>query len=286
MYQLLKLTEVPGLVHGMSELWQGNQSFRYVRRPAEARAARSVFRRYLEKLPGGYPLFMPGNGVAMRPAFNPPLLPTLEIRVARFHGDDRGCGMFTEEDEMRAEALVTQDRGLFFFLTVADCLPVVLFDPVTRTLALAHVSRVTVILRLIKDHGEPVKAVPPLLSRLIDFLSLKYGVKAGDVIAAIGPGISKESYELEWFDGAHRPEWKSFLAVGAAGRIRVDLAGFSRWLLESKGVLPENIEVSGLDTVTARDEEGILRFFSHRRAAMNGETEGRNAFVVGMPLEE
>ncbi|MBI4132830.1 MAG: polyphenol oxidase family protein [Candidatus Sungbacteria bacterium] len=283
MYQLPKLAKVPGLVHGMSELRHGSQSFRHVKHPSDARGNREVFLKDLQNPPGGYPLFMIGNGISIRPGFRPPLHVEREIRSVRFLGQERSWGMFREEDELPAEALITQDGGIFFFLTVADCFPVVLFDPMTRTLALVHVSRVTAISRIEEKGGSgPARHFAPLLSRVMDVLIGSFAVKAENLLAAIGPGIARNSYELDWFERAHDPEWHPFLAVGNPGKVQVDLAGYSRWLLEGKGIAPKNIEISDLDTMTARNKEGDCRFFSHRRAAMNGEAEGRNAFAVGM----
>lgn len=283
MFQLKRLAQVPGLVHGISELRDGSQSFRYVSHPHWTRSNRERFLEQLRKLPGGNPLFSTGNGVAMRPEFAPPL--PVEKEILLVSRENRQAGMFTAGDEIVAEALVTTEPGVFLFLTIADCLPVVLFHPGARILALAHVSRVTAAYRFRKDCGEPTERTPPLLERLIDFLTQRYGVPTRDFLAAIGPGIGKASYALDWFANGNEPEWQPFIERKDS-KVHVDLAGFSAWLLEAKGLTPERIEVAGCDTVTACDSQtGAYQFFSHHRAVrLTNEREGRNAFAIGMPI--
>lgn len=280
MFQFDRLKSL--LPHAMSEARHGSMSFRYGSN-SEVIENRLKFLGELQDLPGGYPLLMPGNGVSMRGSFVTPLEPDDEIVGADY--GDRSKGMWSAEDEVRAEALVTRDRGLFLNLTIADCAAVTFFDPVTETLALAHLSRVTACYRYPPgdEHARETR-IPPLLARLVDFLR-ELGAQPENLIIAMGPAIAQRSYELEWFDNVEEPEWRPFLTKSARGWL-VNLIGFSRWLLGSKGVLADNIEVSGLDTATALLPDGSYQFFSHRRAKQNGEPEGRNAFVVGMPLGE
>lgn len=279
MFQSKLLLEQSGILHGMSEMSDGSQSFRYTNRLPDARGNRMNFLSSLNEATMSK-LFMLGNGVSMRPAFDPPIEPERQIQVVGF--SDRGKGMFLVEEEIAAEALVTRDRGMFLFLTTADCLPVALFDPVAGVLALAHVSRVTASYLRSPGAGEMAERTPPLLSRLVDFLAERFMVRPGNLLAAIGPGIGQHSYALQWFMNGHEPEWQPFL-IQRAGKIHPDLAGFSRWLLVSKGLWPAHIEVAGVDTVSARGETDQFRFFSHARALQSREVEGRNAFAVGMP---
>ncbi len=286
MYQFALLSAA-GILNGMSEMRHGSQSPRYTRTLGECLENR---RRFLDELSlcgdGYHPLFMSGNGVAMRGAFVSPITPGDEIRVVGY--DDRQRGMFASEDEVLAEALVTRDRGLFLHVTIADCLGAVLVDPKTGTLALAHVSRVTTSYTY-RRKGSEREGIPPLLARLVDCLEKGFGVDPADLIIGLSPCISGESYQLGWFANSNEPEWKDFCRPHPNGEgWLVDLAGFSRALLLSKGARPEHIEVAGLDTVAARDGDGQFRYFSHLRSDPNrgsGERpEGRNAFVVGMPL--
>lgn len=278
-YQIEGLKRLkPRLAHAMSGAADGSMSFRYVSAPREAMENRQRFLETLQRLPGGYPLFMMGNGVAMRGAFDPPLKPGEEIRVVG--RGEMHSGMWQAESEIRAEALVTTAPGIFFFLTIADCYPVALYDPAQGVLALAHISRATSIYR--EQDGERVS---PLLGRLVDFLQEKFGTEPGNLVAAIGPGISRASYLRQDFAGGEgEPEWEPYLTRMPEG-VCIDLMGFTRWVLGQKKLHAENIFAANLDTVTAMLPDGSRQFFSHRGSTKTGEPEGRGAFVAGMPIE-
>lgn len=277
MYQLERLRHIAGLAHGMSERNGGSMSFRYVAAPAEAVENRRQFLEAARLLPGGGKLFNNlGNGIAMRGAFDPPMKPEEEVRVVG--RGEKQCGMWDAASEIPAEAMVTTEPGIFFLLTVADCYPVVLFDPVHNVLALAHVSRATAFSR-----RDETALIPPLLDRLVDVLQDRFKVRPAELVAAIGPGISRVSYIRPVLPFAVDEREHAFIMPAADGNIQIDLVGAARRILGSRGLLAENIFVANLDTVTATLPDGSHQFFSHRRSVKTGEPEGRNAFVVGMP---
>ncbi len=268
----------PQFLHAMSGIKHGSMSFRYVAAPSAAVGNREQFFQMLWQRPAGYPLFLLGNGIAMRGAFDPPMKPEEEIRVVG--RGEKQCGMFGAASEIPAEALVTTEAGIFLLLTIADCYPVVLCDPNRGVLGLAHISRATSIYRR-DGNGERIQ---PLLGRLVDFLQERFGAEPENLVAAIGPGVSRASYLRQRFEGGEgEPEWEPYLTRTAEG-VYVDFVGFSRWILGKKKLHAENIFVTGLDTVTATLSDGSYQFFSHRRSSKTGEPEGRNAFVVGMPI--
>jgi YfiH family protein len=167
-----------------------------------------------------------------------------------------------KEEKIRADALVTGKKGLFLFLLIADCLPVILYDPTRGVLALAHCGR--------KSTGDK------LLQKVIDLLKDEFGTDPGDLIAGIGPGIHVESYKLEDFPERHLDDWKDFISEGRDGSAAVDLVSYNKLQLAESGVKEENIEISPIDTATD------VNFFSHYRSRRNGEPEGRFAAVVGI----
>lgn len=267
----------PRLIVAMSELQHGSMSFRYATPPGRAVENRLQFLQILQGLPGGYYLFRMGNGISIRGAFDPPLKPEEEIRVAG--RGEMHSGMWKAESEIRAEALVTAEAGVFLLLTVADCYPVVLYDPARSVLALAHISRSTAIYR--KENG---KRIDPLLWRLVDFLQERFGADPERLVAAIGPGIGRTSYlRPDFLGGEGEPEWEPYLTRTPEG-IFIDLVGFTRWVLGQKKLIAENVLIANLDTVTATLPDGNRQFFSHRGSAKTGEPEGRDAFVAGMPI--
>ena len=62
--------------------------------------------------------------------------------VTSFHPE---VGATSQEEQIESEVLVTQEKNLALMLFTADCQPVSFYDPVTETIALAHISRRTLI---------------------------------------------------------------------------------------------------------------------------------------------
>lgn len=167
-----------------------------------------------------------------------------------------------------ADAAVTRDPGTAVAVVAADCVPVLLADPVTGAVAAVHAGwRGTA--------ANIVRATVATLTR-------EWGVEPSSLIAAIGPSIGPCCYEvgedlLRAFDEAghssiDRAEWFS---RDAAGRLRLDLWRANADALVHAGVRPANIHAAGLCTQTHRD------VFESFRA--EGERAGRMAAIVVAP---
>jgi polyphenol oxidase len=161
-----------------------------------------------------------------------------------------------------ADAVITHEAGVGLLMVVGDCFPVVLYDPVKNVLAMAHCGRAG-----IEGH---------LVIKVIERLSDR-GSKAGDLMVKIGPGARKESYKFATEDLDQRidkndPEWREWLTDDGKVQIMVDLIGFLKKQLKDCGVIEENIEDCGIDTIADKN------YFSHYRD--RGRQEGRFAVVA------
>jgi polyphenol oxidase len=142
------------------------------------------------------------------------------------------------------DALVTNVGGLHIAVRTADCLPILLVDPVHRAIASIHSGwRGTV-------SGVAANAV----SRM----AAEFGTVAADLHAAIGPGIGACCFEVG-------PEVAA--QFGQSGRVHIDLAGALREQLALAGVGEARIYTSGDCTYCQADQ-----FWSFRR---QGEAAGR-----------
>ena len=133
----------------------------------------------------------------------------------------------------------------------ADCFPVVLADPLRSRAVLAHCGWRGSLAGLAAD------CVQELLSK---------GSSLGDLVAAIGPGISADSFEvgpevLDAFPTAfhRRTSW---------GTPSIDLAAFLEAQLRNAGV--KRVDQVWIDTFERES------WHSHRR---DGEHSGRNATI-------
>lgn len=135
------------------------------------------------------------------------------------------------------DALLTGTPELAVAIRTADCLPILLADPVTRSVAAIHAGW----------RGTVAHIAPAAVANMRE----TYGAQAGDIVAAIGPGIGACCYEVG------EEVAREF---GHHGRAKIDLAAVNRQLLIGAGVLPEKIQTAGLCTF-CHD----ARFWSWRR---------------------
>ena len=87
-----------------------------------------------------------------------------------------------------------------------------------------------------------------------------------DVVAAIGPGISLQSFEVgdEVYQAFQDARFDMNVISRRYSKWHIDLWEANRIQLISAGVNPDNIEVSGICTYTANED-----FFSARRLGIN-----------------
>lgn len=81
-----------------------------------------------------------------------------------------------------ADAVITQVKGRWIGVRTADCVPVLLYDPETRTVAAVHAGwRGT---------------VKHIVRKTVDRMKETLGVQPEHLLAMIGPSISPESFEV------------------------------------------------------------------------------------------
>ena len=169
----------------------------------------------------------------------------------------RGRGAYSWEDGLpRTDAMITNVPSVVLSVLVADCVPIVLYDPVERVCGAAHAGRPGSLLGI--------------TGKTVRMLGEKFGCNPKNIEAGIGPSIGPESYDLEdQFLGGVPDKYLH----ERGGKRFLDLWAMNKDQLIAAGIPERNIELSGIDTF--RDE----RFFSHRRATGKG---GR--FGVGVVL--
>lgn len=160
----------------------------------------------------------------------------------------------TEADAGRmqegADGLATDVSELPLSLVFADCVPVVLYDQGRHALGVCHAGwRGTV-------EGAAAAALATMVRA--------FGTRPQDVIAGIGPSISRDSYEVgdEVTAAAERSSHGAYRHVvypNDSDRPHFDLWAANVEQLMDAGVAASRIEVSGLDTA-----RNLQDFFSHR----------------------
>lgn len=130
----------------------------------------------------------------------------------------------------------------------ADCPLVLAYDPVVRVLGLVHASWRCTIARL--------------TARLVDVMVARFGCRARDVQAGVGPGAGPCCYEVkaDVYQAAAALNDREQAFQRRDGRLFFDLWAANRRLLLDAGVPAEQIEVAGLCTMCRND-----LFYSYRR---------------------
>ncbi len=157
------------------------------------------------------------------------------------------------------DAFVTDQPGIFLSVTIADCVPVLIFDPVRKAIAAVHAGW----------RGTAVQ----IAGKTVALLQKTYGTNPADCIAYIGTCIGFDSFEVSAEVAVEfAPELQK--EAGSPGKYLVDLKEANRIQLMQAGMSGELIEVSPFCTV--KDHH---RFFSFRK---EGGVTGRMLAAIGM----
>jgi len=174
-------------------------------------------------------------------------------------GGDDGPGP-ARARQIEGDALITRARALPVAVQVADCVPLLLWDPENGVVAAVHAGW----------RGTALRVVEATLAQMAQ----RAGTRAADIRAAIGPSIGGCCYEVgsEVSDAlGHAFEQDDYLTDGDGPRPRVDLGRANRAALVRAGVPAESICTVGGCTACSPD------YFSYRR---DGPRTGRMMGVI------
>ena len=201
------------------------------------------------------------------------------VFAAQVHGNhaevvsaaDRGRGTLAGGDAVGpADALVTATPGTVLAILVADCVPIILYDPAAHVLACVHAGW----------RGTVARTAQAAIAAMCSL-----GSRPEDVIAGIGPSVAAGSYQVgqevaaaardafgEEVTGAARDasgqQAQALLrpaltsgpsGEGARGQWLFDLPAANRHVLRAAGVPEGQIHVTATST---GPDPGL--FFSHR----------------------
>jgi YfiH family protein len=164
-------------------------------------------------------------------------------------------------DAPKADALVTNQRGLCLGVLSADCVPLLFADPDAGIIGAAHSGW--------KGARDNIAAAT------IDAM-VALGATPERIRVGIGPAIRQQSYEVgPEFPGHFTDAEPFFRPASRPGHYLFDLPGYIAARLAPLGLA--DIADLGLDTVTD------LRFFSYRRATLQAEPDyGRMISAIAL----
>jgi purine-nucleoside/S-methyl-5'-thioadenosine phosphorylase / adenosine deaminase len=163
---------------------------------------------------------------------------------------DRGRGTVTTDDAVAdTDALVTADPGTVLAVLVADCVPLVLYDPRAHVLACVHAGW----------RGTVAKVAQSAVTAMCSL-----GSRPGDVVAGIGPAVSPAGYQVgedvrDAVEETFGQDTHSVIRPDGSGRWLCDTWAANKLVLREAGLRDEHIHLAAVPTGA-----GEGRFFSHR----------------------
>lgn len=174
--------------------------------------------------------------------------------------------IWTTRPRRKADAVITRKRGVTLAMSSADCVPIMLYDPIREAIGLAHAGW--------RGTARGIAAT------IVDAMREQFGCQPEHLYAGVGPSIGACCYEVsENVRGLFRGDLQfdemptdaryrnlvresavfSVRELSARASLRLDLWQTNRNQLLMAGLLPNHIEVAEICTSCERE-----RFYSYR----------------------
>lgn len=168
---------------------------------------------------------------------------------------------FSSPPEFKADAILTDQPDITLFMRFADCVPILLHDPRKGVVGIVHAGWQGTVKKILREAIRTMQAA--------------YNSNPADILAAIGPSIGPDHYEIgENVIGRVHASFKGdapSLLLPHNERVHFNLWAANRLTLEQAGV--GQIEVSELCTACHTHD-----WFSHR--AEKGQTGRFGALIA------
>ncbi|HEY5514497.1 MAG TPA: peptidoglycan editing factor PgeF [Geomonas sp.] len=190
------------------------------------------------------------------------------LTVTQVHGTDllvidSPNPEFSHFLKLECDGIVTNQPGLMIAVCVADCVPILLHDPVRGVIAALHAGWQGTVGNIA---GKGVEAMTSL-----------FGSSPKDIVAAIGPSILECCYEVD------APVRDAFRKAGAAWDLYARESGEGKWHLDLARANRQQLIDAGLASEQIESEELCVccnqeLFFSYRRD--DGDTGRQAGFIM------
>jgi YfiH family protein len=190
------------------------------------------------------------------------------VTVTQVHGTDlvvidQPNDDFDHFAKLESDGIVTNQPGVMIGVCVADCVPVLLYDPQQQAVAVLHAGW--------------KGTAGNIVAQGVAALTSCFGSRPADLLAAIGPAIGPCCYEVDApvkAGFAQQPEvWNLYAQQNETGTWQLNLAAINRHQLLAAGLNASRIEESN-QCVCCNTET----FFSFRRE--KGETGRQMGFIM------
>lgn len=165
------------------------------------------------------------------------------------------------------DALVTDQPGVMVAVRTADCVPILMHDPIRGVVAAVHAGW----------RG----AVAGIVPKTLTLLKSRFGSSLEHVQVSIGPSAGACCYEVDEpvLDRLCQefPDWKNVVRMSEERKAHLDLKMLVKEQAQGVGVAPRFITTVNLCTICHED-----LFFSYRR---EGKVNGTMVSAIGLPMK-
>jgi len=172
--------------------------------------------------------FLNELGINLADVVNPAL--SHGVKINQVGLDDKGKGSDDPKTRLPGtDGLITTETGVYLMVTVADCLPILIYDPVLKIVSVVHAGWRGIISQIASHTIEKFKSL---------------GSEPGNLIIGIGPGICQKHFVVK------KPVLDSFLdCYPQASFVRnqhgyVDLKTALKKDFKHLGISGSNMEIS------------------------------------------
>ena len=240
-FQFEIFEKYPEIIQGLSKTEYGNMSFRFGEKDKVLESRKKYFADMNvppEKI----------TGISL-------------VHETKIFDIETSEGNGLEPMDKDGDILFTNKPDTYLFFIIADCLGIFIFDPVKKIISLTHAG------------WKGVNLEAPKIT--IQHFKEKYGSDPKDLIVGFTPAIQKESMNFTHTRGLTNEKWAKYIKRNGDETIRVDWIKFALDQIVEEGVLPENVEISQINTYI--DEN----YFSHWKSVVENLPEQRMACLFG-----
>jgi YfiH family protein len=157
------------------------------------------------------------------------------------------------------DALITNKPKVMLTILTADCVPILLFDPIEKIVASVHAGW--------KGTEQEI------LFKTVKKMEETFGTKPKNILAGIAPSIGKCCYEVDWDVAQHFKNIENAYDKKEE-KYMLDLPHINKLQLLNADLKKENIEMSNICTAC-----NVKHYFSYRKE--NG-CSGRFMSMIGL----
>lgn len=189
---------------------------------------------------------------------------THTTNVIRVGKKDRDIRKKREHLYQDVDGLITNEPGVVLSTFYADCVPLYFVDPVHHAIGLSHSGW---------------RGTAGRMGQItLQAMAREFGTRPRDVIAAIGPSICRDCYEIsedvaEQFIAGFPEQKQQILIEKGNGKFQLDLWKCNEIVLTEAGIRPSHLAVTNICTCC-----NPKLLFSHR--ASGGKRGNLGAFLA------